>query len=89
MCYYNVSRHVAYNLNVRSDADEALLDSQDQYLHKPKIFKSLLSSILQILTNGMTLLVCLRMMRVMVYPNFILIFKKYHLIISEEDMELG
>ena len=85
MCYYNVSRHVAYNLNVRSDADEALLDSQDQYLHKPKIFKSLLSSILQILTNGMTLLVCLRLMRV----NFILIFKKYHLIISEEDMELG
>ena len=51
MCYYNVSRHVAYNLNVRSDADEALLDSQDQYLHKPKIFKSLPSSILQSPTN--------------------------------------
>ena len=36
MCYYNVSRHVASNLNIKSDADEALLDSQDQYLHKPK-----------------------------------------------------
>ena len=51
MCYYNVSRHVASNLNIKSDADEALLDSQDQYLHKPKKFKSFPSSILQILKN--------------------------------------
>ena len=86
MCYYNVSRHVAYNLNVRSDADEALLDSQDQYLHKPKKFKSFPSSILQIIKNDMILLVP----RLdIVHPDFIPIFKKYHLIISEEDVKVG
>ena len=60
--YYNVSRHVASNLNIESDADEALLDSQDQYLHKPEKFKSFLSSILQMLKNDMILLVLLRKM---------------------------
>ena len=88
MCYYNVSRHVASNLNIKSDADEALLDSQDQYLHKPEKFKSFLSSILQILNNDMILLVLLPRLDI-VHPDFIPIFKKYHLIISEEDVKVG